>query len=228
MKTTSLILAAICLFSLAISAGAAGRIIVTGEGSVETAPDMATISLGVTTEAKDAAEAMSTNSEATASVLERVAAAGVEPRDVQTSGLSLSPNWANDQSTGTNSIVGFVANNQVTVRVRDLKALGGILDDVVRNGANTFNGLTFGLQNPDPVMDEARKEAVAEALRKAKLYAEAAGVTLGPIAELTERTGGGPEPMYARGARMEAAAVPVAEGEVSIAAQVTVEFEIAE
>ena len=228
MKTTSLVLAAICLFSLAIPAGAEGRIIVTGEGSVETAPDMATLSLGVTTEAKDAAEAMSTNSEATASVLERVAAAGVEPRDVQTSGLSLSPNWANDQSTGMNSIVGFVANNQVTVRVRDLKALGGILDDVVRNGANTFNGLTFGLQNPDPVMDEARKEAVAEALRKATLYAEAAGVTLGPIAELSERMGGGPEPMYARSGAMMEAAVPVAEGEVSISAQVTVEFEITE
>lgn len=228
MKITKSILAAICLFSLAIPAGAEGRIIVVGEGSVETAPDMATISLGVTTEAEDAAEAMSANSEATASVLDRVKAAGVAPRDVQTSGLSLSPNWARDESNGTNSIVGFIASNQVTVRVRDLEALGGILDDVVRNGANTFNGLTFGLQDPDPVLDEARKDAVAEALRKAKLYAEAAGVTLGPIAELSEITSQSPQPMYARGGAMMEASVPVEEGEVSIAAEVTVEFEIAE
>ncbi len=218
---------AIFLIPLALSVQAEGRIIVTGEASVETAPDMAMISLGVTTEAADAADALAANTEATASVLDRLDAAGVEARDVQTSGLSLSPNWANNQSTGTNSIVGFVASNQVTVRVRDLKALGGILDDVVRNGANTFNGLTFGLQDPDPVMDEARRAAVTEALRKARLYAEAAGVTLGPIAELSEQTGQMPQPMFARGATMEAA-VPIAEGEVAIAAQVRVEFEIVE
>lgn len=220
-------IAAIFLIPLALSVQAEGRIIVTGEASVETAPDMAMISLGVTTEAADAAAALAANTEATASVLDRLNAAGVEARDVQTSGLSLSPNWANNQSTGTNSIVGFVASNQVTVRVRDLKALGGILDDVVRNGANTFNGLTFGLQDPDPVMDEARRAAVAEALRKARLYAEAAGVTLGPIAELSEQTGQMPPPIFARGAMMEAA-VPIAEGELAIAAQVRVEFEIVE
>lgn len=220
-------IAAFFLIPLALSVQAEGRIIVTGEASVETAPDMAMISLGVTTEAADAAAALAANTEATASVLDRLNAAGVEARDVQTSGLSLSPNWANNQSTGTNSIVGFVASNQVTVRVRDLKALGGILDDVVRNGANTFNGLTFGLQDPDPVMDEARRAAVTEALRKARLYAEAAGVNLGPIAELSEQIGQIQPPIFARGTMMEAA-VPIAEGEVAIAAQVRVEFEIVE
>ncbi len=220
--------AAICLVPLALSAAAEGRITVIGQGSVQTVPDMATISLGVTTEAKTAADALAANTEATASVLDRVAAAGVEPRDVQTSGLSLSPNWAQNNSDGTSTIVGFIASNQVTVRIRDLQGLGSILDDVVRNGANTFNGLVFGLQNPDPVMDEARNKAVADALRKAELYAEAAGVMLGAIAELSESGGGTPEPMFRRESAMLDAAVPVAEGEVSVAATVTVVFEIAE
>ncbi len=228
MKKLRPIIAALCLLPIGFSAEAAGRIIVTGEGSVEIAPDIATISLGVTAEAQDAADALSANTEATAAVLERVAVAGVEARDVQTSGLSLSPNWAQNNTDGTSRIVGFIATNQVTVRVRDLEALGGILDDVVRNGANTFNGLSFGLQDPDPVMDEARKKAVAEALRKAKLYAAAAGVTLGPIAELSENMGGLPPPMFARSGMVMESAVPVAEGEVSIAAQVTVQFEIVE
>ena len=222
------LLVAICFLLVAFPAVSAGRITVVGEGSVKTAPDMATISLGVTSEAKTAADALSENTDATASVLDRVSAAGIESRDVQTSGLSLSPNWAHNNTDGTSNIVGFVANNQVTVRVRDLSLLGGILDDVVRNGANTFNSLTFGLQNPDPVMDEARKAAVAEALRKAELYAAAAGVTLGPIAELTESGGPAPQPMFRSAGAMMESDVPVAEGELSVGATITVVFEIVE
>ena len=221
-------LVAICLLCVAFPAVSAGRITVVGEGSVATIPDMATISLGVTSEAKTAADALAANTDATDSVLERLTEAGIEKRDVQTSGLSLSPNWARNNTDGTSGIVGFVANNQVTVRVRDLSLLGGILDDVVRNGANTFNGLTFGLQNPDPVMEEARKAAVAEALRKAELYANAASVTLGPIVELSESSGPVPQPMFRSGGAMMESAVPVAEGELSISATITVIFEILE
>ncbi len=209
-------------------AWAEGRLTVIGEGSIETQPDMATISLGVTTEAETAAEALSANNEMTASVLETVSAAQVEPRDIQTSGLSLSPNWSQDRDGEASRIVGFVASNQITVRVRDLEALGGILDDVVSGGANTFNGLTFGLQEPGPARDEARKEAVADAQRKAQLYAEAAGVTLGPIVELSEVTGDQPQPMYRSNGAMMESAVPIAQGEISIEASVTVVFEIAE
>lgn len=222
------LLVAIWIVSAAWPAIAEGRITVVGEASVTTAPDMATISLGVTAEAKTAADALAENTDATDSVLERLSAAGIELRDVQTSGLSLSPNWAHNNTDGTSSIVGFVAHNQVTVRVRDLELLGGILDDVVRNGANTFNGLVFGLQKPDPVLDEARRAAVAEALRKAELYAAAAGVTLGPIAELSESGAPSPQPMFRGGAAAMESAVPVAEGELAIGATITVVFEILE
>lgn len=209
-------------------ASAAGQITVTGQGSVEAVPDMATISLGVTTQAKTAAEALTVNSETTAAILEQVATAGILPRDVITSGLSLSPNWLTNTSDGSSAIVGFIANNQVTIRVRDLPSLGMILDQVVRNGANTFNGLMFGLQDPAPKMDEARRRAVEDAIRKAELYAAAASVALGPISDLTENGGMLPVPMFRQSDMMMEASVPVAEGEISIAASVTVVFEIAD
>lgn len=205
----------------------AGQITVTGQGVVEMAPDMATISLGVTSQAKTATGAMSDNSAATARVLELLTAAGLEARDMQTSGLSLSPNWSrvNSSSDAEPQITGYVANNQVTIRVRALDQLGKILDSVVRTGGNTFNGLSFGVQNPDPAMDKARQLAVADAQRKADLYASAAGVRLGAIIELSEAGGGVPQPRMLREMAMSVA-VPIAGGEVSLSASVTIVFDI--
>ena len=200
---------------------AEGRLIVTGEGAVDSVPDMATITMGVTSEAKTAREAMAETSEATAAVLEALTDAGIEARDMQTRDLSLNPLWDN-RSSGERRIVGFQASNTVFVRVRDLDALGGVLDQVIQSGANEFRGLGFGLQEPGPALDEARRRAVAEALRKAALYAEAAGLTLGPVLELTE-SGGSPGPVMMERAGM-AMAVPIAGGEVTTNASVTMVF----
>lgn len=207
----------------------AGQITVTGQGRVEAIPDMATITLGVTSEARTAAKALAENSAATAAVLAQVADAGVAPRDIQTSGLSLSPRWNSRASSGTTQpqIVGYSASNQVTVRVRALDRLGTILDQVVQSGANNFHGLSFGLQNPVPSTDVARQRAVADAARKAALYAEAAGVALGPIVEISEAGGVVAAPFMAREMAMSDA-VPIAQGEVSVAALVKMVFEIAE
>jgi len=218
----------VCALLPALSAQAEGRIVVNGEGRVEIAPDMATISLGVTTEAKTAKDALDLNNKATASLLERVNSAGVASQDVQTNSLSLSPNWARNNSDGTSSIVGYIANNQVTLRVRNLQLLGELLDDVVSTGANTFNGLTFGLQDSDPIADLARRKAVADAKRKAKLFAEEAGVTLGSVAEISETTASSPTPMFRQSGALMEAAVPIAEGEVSVTASVVVIFVIAD
>jgi hypothetical protein len=204
----------------------ARQIIVTGEGRVEAAPDMATMTLGVTTEARNAAEAMSANSAQLLQVLERLRAAGVADRDLQTTGLSLNPNWQQPAAGGTPRITGYVASNMLTVRLRDLAAMGSVLDAAIGDGANTFNGLSFGLSDPGPALDEARRKAVADAMARARLLSEAAGVTLGPVLSITE--GGdrsGPGPMY----RMEAAAdaaVPVVGGAVATAASVTMVFAI--
>lgn len=205
------------------------RVITTsGRGTVEAAPDMATISLGVTHQARLAGEAMKATSTAMQAIMDRLQTAGIAPRDMQTNNLSLQPVWQR-QTTNSNTpprITGYVARNNLSIRVRDLEALGGILDEVIGDGANTFNGLRFSLQEPEPLMAEARTAAVRDAVARATQLAKAAGVTLGPIQSITE--GGGsfrPQMMEMAEARM-AADVPVAAGELSLSAQVSIVFAI--
>jgi uncharacterized protein YggE len=202
----------------------------TGQGKVETAPDMATISLGVTHEAKRADSALALTSDAVREVLSRLEQAGIAQNDIQTNSLSLQPVWSRPTS-GTNAparITGFVARNSLSVRVRDLDKLGGVLDLVVQEGANTFDGLQFSLQDPEPTMAAARADAVRDAMARAQQLAEAAGVTLGPVQSISENTGSvRPQMMEMAAARM-ASDVPVAEGEISLSAQVSMVFAIAE
>ena len=213
-------------FSLPALAEGPPTISVTGEGVVEAAPDIATISLGVTTEAPTAAEAMAANSAALAAVLDRLRAAGVEDRDLQTSNLTLNPNWVGYDSGKAPTISGYTASNMLTVRVRALASLGTVLDSAITDGANTLNGVTFGVAEPRPALDEARKKAVADAIARATLLAAAAGAKLGPVVSIMESSGfAPPQPMF----RMEASsdsAVPVAGGEVGLTASVTMVFEI--
>ncbi|WP_135449924.1 SIMPL domain-containing protein [Tabrizicola caldifontis] len=202
----------------------APRIVVTATGTVEVAPDMATLTIGVTTQGDTAAAALAANSASVEAVMARLAATGVEARDMQTSNLSLYPNWSGTEGMAP-TIANYVASNQVTIRIRKLDALGAILDAAVADGANTLNGLAFGLADPDPLLDEARKKAVAAARARAELLAAAAGVTLGPIVQISE--GGSwsePAPMYR--AEVAAAPVPVAGGEVGLSATVTIQYEI--
>ena len=200
------------------------QISVSGEGVVQSAPDMATISLGVTTQGATAAEAMAANSAEVAKVLANLTAAGIEGRDIQTTGLSLNPVWSNYDSV--QKIDSYQAVNSVTVRVRALDALGGVLDAAVKDGANTLNGLTFGLADPAPALDEARKRAVADATRKATILAEAAGVKLGRVLNITEGAGyASPAPMFRAEASMKDA-VPVAGGEVAMQVSVTILYAI--
>jgi uncharacterized protein YggE len=205
---------------------APATISVTGEGIVAAAPDLATVSLGVTMQGDTAAAAMAAGNSALQAVLERLKAAGIEDRDLQTSNLSLNPNWQSGDGTTAPVIVGYIASNILSVRVRDLDKLGAVLDAVVTDGANTLNGISFGLADPDPVLDQARTEAVADARGRAELLVGAAGVKLGRILSIAES--GGMMPMPAPMFRMEAAsdAVPVAGGEVGMSASVTITYEI--
>ncbi|VDC30048.1 SIMPL domain-containing protein [Pseudogemmobacter humi] len=200
-------------------------ITVTGEASVARAPDMATVMIGVTSVAATAAEALAANSGDMQAVIERLRASGIGEKDMQTTGLSVNPNWTS-YSSGASSekIDGFTAMNSLTVGIRDLDALGAVLDAVVADGANTLNGVTFGLIDPGPALDEARKEAVADARARAELLAGAAGVKLGDLVSMTEGSGylGGPAPMF----REQAASVPVERGEVSYQASVTLVWEL--
>ncbi|HMS96823.1 MAG TPA: SIMPL domain-containing protein [Tabrizicola sp.] len=197
----------------------------TGTGTVEVSPDIATLSVGVTTQGDTAAAALAANSEAIAAVMARLTATGIEGRDMQTSNLYLNPNWAG-YDTGTPVISGYVASNMLTITVRDLETLGAVLDSAVSDGANTLNGVTFGLADPAPVLDEARKEAVSDARARAELLATAAGMKLGKILSITESSAGSmPYPMYDAAA---SAPVPVAGGELGLSASVTIQYEISE
>jgi len=206
------------------------QITVIGQGHVDTVPDMATITLGVVSEGKTAAIALSENSQSLAKILVLLKQAGIEERDIQTRNLSLSPRWNNRSSkSGPPEIIGFIARNTVSVRVRDLDKLGEVLDASVKTGANSFQGLGFGLQQPASAQNQARQNAVKDAVAKARLYADAAGVKLGKVIIITEsaRQGGGPV-AYARMAEMDSAPVPVARGEISTTSSVTMVFEIAD
>lgn len=210
MTLTALALAASLALPLPALAENATRpmITVTGTGTVEATPDIATLSIGVTTQGETAAAALSANTAQLEAVMARLTAAGIEARDMQTSNLSLNPNWTgydNSSTTGP-TIAGYVATNMLTIRVRQLDGLGAVLDAAVADGANTLNGLSFGLADPAPALDEARKEAVAEARARAELLATAAGVKLGRIISISEGSAPSePVPMF----RADAAAAPV-------------------
>lgn len=206
------------------------RITVTGTGQVDLPPDMATVRIGVTQQDEAAAAALQQTSDALAAMLERLEGLGVAERDVQTSGLRLNPVWRDSpdrsEPQGQPEPWGFEASNMVTVRLRDLEQLGAVLDALVSDGANRLDGVSFGLQEPEVAQDEARRLAVAEARRKAALYAEAAGVTLGHVVSLSETGANRPQPQMMETALMRAGSVPVAAGEVAIEAAVQMVFEL--
>jgi len=214
-----------------LAASPVPMITVTGEGRAEAVPDMASIRIGITAQAATAAEALEQASVAVRATLDRLDAAEIAARDRQTTGLSLQANW--DYGRGNNTpprITGYTAQNGVTVRVRDLSILGGLLDSVVSGGANRLDGLTFTVAEPAPLLDEARRRAVADARRRAELYAEAAGVALGPVLAITDTPGGSPVVPLMRSdmAAMSESAVPIAEGEIEMTARVQMVFTIAE
>ena len=228
MRFLSLLLCAALLSFPAITLAEDARreIIVSGEGRVSAEPDMAVLTLGVTREAKTAKDAMDQTSAAVSEVLTTLTDAGIEARDMQTSSLSLSPRWDHSDRDKPPSVVGYVASNTLSIRVRDLGGLGAVLDGVIGSGANQMNGLSFTLSDPRPIEDQARINAVQDAKAKAMLLAEAAGVSLGPVLTISEGSGGGPAPIQMRREAMMASDVPIAAGEVDVRINVTLVYAI--
>lgn len=208
---------------------AAGTLTVTATGEAAAAPDMATVSVGVTTEAAGAAEAMAANAATMTAVLARLAEQGIADRDLQTAQLSLQPRWEGRPSRddAPPQVVGYIASNQLMVRVRDLSALGRVLEAALDDGANSLGGLSFSVADAAALKAEARRRAVAGAREAAEVLAEAAGVSLGAVEEIVEGGGGRPAPFGV--ARMEMAAsdaIPVAPGEIDVAATVTITWTV--
>jgi len=223
-------------FSTVVSADEASpRIKVSGEGSVSLVPDMAILELAVTREAKTARAALDANSAAMSEVLEEMEDEGIAERDLQTSNFSIQPKYfyPKPQSSGARQppkIVGYTVRNSLTVRVRDISRVGAILDKSVNLGVNEGGSIRFANDDPSEATSVARSKAVKNAMEKAETLAGAAGVELGRVLEISERsTNPQPRPM-ARMAMMEAAssdaAVPVASGENSYKVVVNMEYEI--
>lgn len=224
---TTALLGPTLLSPLAALAATSGTITVTGSATVNVVPDLATITLGVTTRGDTAAAAMAANNDAVSAVIARLIAAKVADRDMQTSSLSVNPNWVMNAAGTGQEVRGYVASNMLTVRIKALETAGAVLDAAISDGANTLNGLSFGLTDPRPVEDAARKAAVADALARAKLLAEAAGEKLGPIVSISEGDGQTDvRPMMTKMAGD--GAVPVAAGEVGISAAVTIVWQLAQ
>ena len=197
---------------------------VTGEATVSVPPDQAQIDGGVTSDAKTAREASDANNAAMGKVLLALKGAGIEEKDTQTSRLSLQPQYAQNR-TGTSPITGYRASNRVTIRVRDVAKVANVIDVLVGAGANDIGGINFTVSQPSKHLDEAREKAVADARRKAEIFARAAGVTLGEPLSISEE--GAPEPVF-RGklAAPMAAGAPVAQGEETLSVSVNVSWAI--
>lgn len=208
------------------AAGTERTISVSGSAEVEAVPNRARVSAGVETQADTAAEAMAANSATMSGVFAALEAAGIEARDIQTSNLSLGAVWDhNRDSDEPPRIVGYQASNVVNVRLRDVSALGSVIDAVTGAGANRLNGIGFELSDRQAAIDEAREGAVADARARAELYARAAGVTLGPVITIRESEQHA-QPFMARAAMESMDSTPIAEGSVAIRAQVSMVFGI--
>lgn len=204
-----------------------------GKGEVVAAPDTASVTTGVTTEGKTARDALDANTKAMAALMAALKTAGIDTRDIQTSGFSVNPQYvypnnANGDATPPH-ISGYTVQNAVAVKIRKLDSLGTILDDIVTAGSNTINGISFSVDDPDKLLDEARKAAFADAESKARIYADAANVGLGPVQSISENAGnpGMPQPvMFKAMAAADRAPVPVAPGQLTFDVDVSVVWAI--
>lgn len=199
-------------------------------GETKVAPDMATISLGVMTEGKTAAEAMSANATRMAAVVASLKKSGIADRDIQTSGLNLNPQYRYEERQPP-ILVGYQASNMVTITVRDLKRLGAAVDATVNAGANQVHGISFGLLDRTAAENAAREAAVKSLTAKADLYARATGHRVGRLVTLSE--GGGsypvppPMPMMARAeAASFKADTSVSPGELNVRVDITGLYEL--
>lgn len=244
MSTTRVRLPLVAMSLLAMVALAAGgaavaseeqpaRILVSGEGVAEVAPDMALLQLTVNREAKTAREALNANSEAMAQVIAAMQAAGIEKRDLQTANFSIQPRYHHSRpqpgvEREAPRIVGYTVRNSLTVRIRDIKRVGEILDQSVSLGVNEGGRVNFTNVDPAAVITQARVAAVQNARARAETLAKAAGVSLGDVLEISEQSfAAGPMPVArAEMAMASDAAVPIATGENSYRVTVQMSFAI--
>jgi uncharacterized protein YggE len=201
---------------------------VSASGRVSAAPDMAHVSTGVVSEAATARDALSANTAAMRKVVDGLKEAGIEAKDIQTTSFNIEPRYRHFKDGRPAEITGYQVVNQVRIVARDLPRLGEVLDRVISLGANQVHGIAFEVGEQEKLKDAARREAMANARRRADLYAAAAGATVGPVLSIAEEVRGGfvPRPMVAGRMAMAAEAAPIEAGSQALEVTVHVTWEL--
>ena len=223
--------------ALASPAFATGTMQMSGHGEVMAKPDTAYVTSGVTSQAPTAKDALEANTKDMSALIAILKQAGVAEADIQTSGFAVNPNYIYSDRRDANGyqfppkISGYTVTNSVTVHVRDLSILGTMLDNEVSVGANTINGISFAVEDPSALYDQARKAAFADARNKADLYADAAGVDLGAIETISENQGytQPPQPYLYKATAAPAnrsAPVPVEAGQLTFSIDVAISWDL--
>ncbi len=204
------------------------RVDISATGESRRVPDIAIISAGVVTRAPTAAAAIAQNATRMERVLAALKAAGVAERDVQTSSINLNPDYRYENSRPP-QLTGYQASNQVSIRFRDIRNSGKILDALVAEGANQINGPSLTIDKPEAAMDEARVQALANGRARADLYARALGKRVVRLVAVSESGGYAPPPMpmMERGmAVAQAADTKIVPGEQALQVSLTMVFEL--
>jgi hypothetical protein len=201
---------------------------VSGNGEVKAAPDQAQLSTGVVTQGRNASDALQANARAMNAIFDMLKSAGIAEKNIQTSNFSVSPRYADSKNGAPQHIVGYDVSNTVTVLADKLDKVGPTIDALVAAGSNQIDGPTFSIADPGPLLAKAREAAVKDAMARAETLARAAGVSLGPITSISESGGySQPQPMYKMAMSANAApSTPVAGGEQSVSASVSMTWEI--
>lgn len=235
MKKTVHILTLVCaLFLMSCSAAFAApqqetprpTLSIDGQGTGTAAPDMATVTIGVTTQGKDAAKAQNDNAWVSNQIQAAVRGLGIAEKDIQTRNYSFYPNYSTDKDR-RNEVTGYTVNNSVIVVVRDIKLTGKVIDAALNNGANEINSLDFSASDTKAVRKVALLNAVQDARDKADIIAKGLGKRIVGIQNVSESTGyietrrfGGNMLM----AVAKDAATPIAPGSLSLTANVHIDF----
>ncbi len=205
---------------------------ITAQADIKAEPDIAMVSAGVLTVAKTADAAMKENAVRMNAIFKSLKAAGIADKDQQTSGININPQYVYEDNKSP-KITGYQASNTVNVTIRDLKKIGPALDALIAQGANQLNGPTFTLDNPEDLLNQARKDAVEKARKRAELYATATGLKIKKIRNLSENANmGGPVPYPAMARKMmmasadAAESTPVAAGQVNLNVTVNITYEL--
>jgi uncharacterized protein YggE len=200
-----------------------GKLItVTGEATVAAAPDAASIRVGVSSQGKTARAASDANAKDMTVVIAAIKESGVADKDIQTTSLSLQPQY-DPNKTGAARLIGFQANNQITVKIRDIGQLPNILDRAISAGANEMSGIEFVVSEQGKLLDKVRADAISDARRKAEIYAETAGMKVGRVMAISEEGPAAPPRTFQA---MRAGAAAIAPGEQMLRAVVTVSYEL--